>query len=73
MELPGIGSYTAGAIASIAYDENVSAIDGNVNRLFSRLYRIDEDLRKAKGKKKLKKEWMHLYLEVKISVLITKH
>ena len=55
MELPGIGSYTAGAIASIAYDENVSAIDGNVNRLFSRLYRIDEDLRKAKGKKEIEK------------------
>ncbi len=55
MDLPGIGSYTAGAIASIAYDEKVSAIDGNVNRVFSRLYRIDEDLRKAKGKREIEK------------------
>lgn len=49
--LPGIGSYTAGAIASIAYDENVSAIDGNVIRVFSRLYDVQEDVTKAKGKK----------------------
>ena len=55
MNLPGIGSYIAGAIASIAYDENVSAIDGNVNRVFSRLYLIKEDLRKTKGKKEIEK------------------
>ena len=52
-KLPGIGPYTAGAIASIAYNERVSAIDGNVNRVFSRLYNIHDDLRKSAGKKKI--------------------
>lgn len=41
LELPGIGSYTAGAIASIAYGESVPAVDGNVFRILSRL-RMDE-------------------------------
>ena len=44
-KLPGIGDYTAGAIASIAYDEKVSAVDGNVIRVFSRLYNITEDVK----------------------------
>lgn len=51
MNLPGIGAYTAGAIASIAYDENVSAVDGNVIRVFSRLYNIEEDMTKSVSKK----------------------
>lgn len=52
-KLPGIGAYTAGAIASIAYNENVSAIDGNVIRVFSRLYNIYEDVTKSKTRKKI--------------------
>jgi A/G-specific adenine glycosylase len=36
-KLPGIGRYTAGAIASIAFDENVPVLDGNVIRVFARL------------------------------------
>ena len=36
--LPGIGEYTAGAIASISFGLPVSAVDGNVLRVFSRLY-----------------------------------
>lgn len=43
-KLPGIGPYTAGAIASIAFGEPVPAIDGNVLRVFSRLYEIEEDI-----------------------------
>ena len=39
--LPGIGSYTAGAIASIAYGRCVPAVDGNVLRVLSRL-RMDD-------------------------------
>ena len=45
--LPGIGDYTAGAIASIAFGEKVSAIDGNVVRVFSRLYDVRADVTKA--------------------------
>ena len=47
-KLPGIGDYTAGAIASIAYDEKVSAVDGNVIRVFSRLYNITEDVKQTR-------------------------
>jgi A/G-specific adenine glycosylase len=36
-ELPGIGRYTAAAIASIAYDEAVAVVDGNVERVLDRL------------------------------------
>ena len=37
LKLPGIGSYTAGAIASIAYHKKVPAVDGNVFRVMTRL------------------------------------
>ncbi len=37
-KLPGIGAYTAGAIASIAFGRPVAAVDGNVVRVMSRLY-----------------------------------
>jgi len=41
-KLPGIGPYTAAAIASICFDQKVAAIDGNVKRVMSRLYMLDE-------------------------------
>jgi A/G-specific adenine glycosylase len=37
-ELPGVGRYTAAAIASIAFDEAVAVVDGNVERVISRIY-----------------------------------
>jgi A/G-specific adenine glycosylase len=37
-KLPGIGDYTAGAVASIAFGEDVPAVDGNVRRVLTRLY-----------------------------------
>lgn len=43
--LPGIGPYTAGAIASIAFGEVVGLVDGNVARVLSRLFEIEEDMR----------------------------
>ena len=51
--LPGIGSYTAGAILSIAYGKRTSAVDGNVLRIYARLYGIEEDILKAKGRGRL--------------------
>ncbi|TNF07568.1 MAG: A/G-specific adenine glycosylase [Bacillota bacterium] len=51
--LPGIGSYTAGAIMSIAYNKPYSALDGNVIRVLSRYYGIDDDFRIEKNRKKL--------------------
>lgn len=49
--LPGIGPYTAGAIASIAYQQKVCAIDGNVLRVFSRILANEEDISKESTKK----------------------
>ena len=41
-ELPGVGRYTAGAIASMAFDEPASLVDGNVYRVLSRLWARDQ-------------------------------
>lgn len=49
LDLPGIGPYTAGAIASIAFGQSVPAVDGNVLRVMSRFFQlvgIDEQLTK---------------------------
>ena len=53
MNLPGIGSYTAGAICSIAFDLPYPAVDGNVLRVVSRLTGCRADIAEAK----VKKEW----------------
>lgn len=53
LALPGIGSYTAGAIASIAYDLPVPAVDGNVLRVLSRVTGSRDDILKASTKKKM--------------------
>ncbi len=53
LALPGIGSYTAGAIASIAYDIPAPAVDGNVLRVLSRVTGSREDILKASTKKKM--------------------
>lgn len=45
-ELAGIGPYTAGAIASIAFNQPVPAVDGNAFRVFARLLKIDADITK---------------------------
>lgn len=50
LTLPGIGSYTAGAIASIAYGIPVPAVDGNVLRVISRILADPSDIRKASVK-----------------------
>jgi A/G-specific adenine glycosylase len=47
-ELPGIGPYTAAAIASIAYDEAAAVVDGNVERVIARLFHIQTPLPAAK-------------------------
>lgn len=49
--LRGIGPYTAGAIASIAFDEKTPAIDGNAMRVFGRIFEVDQDISKAKTKR----------------------
>jgi A/G-specific adenine glycosylase len=46
--LPGIGDYTAAAIAAIAFDRKTAAIDGNVERVIARVYAVSEPLPAAK-------------------------
>lgn len=48
--LPGIGPYTSAAIASIAFDKFANVVDGNVERVVSRLYAVGTPLPKAKKK-----------------------
>jgi A/G-specific adenine glycosylase len=47
-KLPGIGPYTSAAIAAIAFDIPAAAIDGNVDRVISRYYAIEESLPQSK-------------------------
>lgn len=52
--LPGIGDYTAAAIAAIAFDQPVAVVDGNVERIVSRLFVIDTPL--PAGKKQIREK-----------------
>ena len=46
--LPGVGTYTAAAIAAIAFDRKATVVDGNVERVMARLFRIETPLPAAK-------------------------
>ncbi len=48
-ELPGVGAYTAAAVAAIAFDRRAAVVDANVERVVARLYAISEPLPAAKG------------------------
>ncbi len=43
LKLPGVGRYTAGAVLSIAFDQKVPVLDGNVKRVLSRLFLLKEN------------------------------
>jgi A/G-specific adenine glycosylase len=49
LALDGVGRYTAGAIASIAFNERAAAVDGNVARVLARFFAIEEDVTGADG------------------------
>jgi A/G-specific adenine glycosylase len=50
-ELPGIGDYTAAAIASFAFNQPVAVVDGNVYRVLSRIFGLHHDIAKPAGKR----------------------
>jgi A/G-specific adenine glycosylase len=52
-EVPGIGPYTAGAIASIAFGERAPLVDGNVARVLARVYAIEDDIKSTAGQRAL--------------------
>src|SRR5690606_42040255 len=51
LQLKGVGTYTAAAIASFAFGERVAVVDGNVFRVLSRYFGVAEDIGGSKGKK----------------------
>lgn len=59
-KLKGIGSYTAGAIASIAYGKMAPAVDGNVLRVISRVVLSREDILKQSVKREMEKAVMEI-------------
>lgn len=59
--LPGIGDYTAGAIASLAFGKSEPAVDGNVLRVYARLRRCGENMGDAGVKKRVREELRALY------------
>jgi len=63
LRLPGIGSYTAGAIASICFSLPYPAVDGNVLRVYSRLTKLAESIDLSSVKKQVTEALAPLYLE----------
>jgi A/G-specific adenine glycosylase len=55
LKLKGVGEYTAAAIASFSYNEDVAVVDGNVFRVLSRFFAIDLDISESKTKKEFQK------------------
>jgi len=53
LKLPGVGQYTAGAIASIAHGTRAAVVDGNVERVFARLMLIEDPINAPATKKKV--------------------
>ena len=53
IKLPGIGPYTAAAVASIAFDRDVPVLDGNVYRVLCRFFAIEEDPRTSSARRRL--------------------
>jgi A/G-specific adenine glycosylase len=52
-EVPGIGPYTAGAIASIAFGERAPLVDGNVARVLARVFAVEHDIKSTAGRQAL--------------------
>lgn len=65
LKLPGIGEYTAGAIASIAFGQAEPVVDGNVLRVLMRLTENHEDILKEKVKRELREDLKKIIPEEK--------
>ncbi len=60
LALPGIGEYTAGAIASIAFGQKVPAVDGNVLRVMARIQNSPENILDTAFKKRIRTELLSI-------------
>lgn len=63
LKLSGIGEYTAGAIASIAFGQRVPAVDGNVYRIYTRLLADDSDIMNSGIRKEIRNEMVKIVPE----------
>ena len=61
LKLPGIGPYTAGAIASICFDVPVPAVDGNVLRVMARIENLADDISSPGVKKEIRNSLSEIY------------
>ncbi len=52
-KVPGVGPYTAAALASVLCGERVPVVDGNVARVFARFWRLDDDFKKLPARQRL--------------------
>lgn len=64
LELPGIGPYTAAAIMAIAYGQPATVVDGNIERITSRIFAIDAPY--PEGKKAVHQSAQHLFDQIEI-------
>jgi A/G-specific adenine glycosylase len=48
LSLPGVGAYTAAAVAAIAFDRKATVVDGNVERVMARMFAVEEPMPAAK-------------------------
>jgi A/G-specific adenine glycosylase len=55
-ELPGVGRYTANAVATFAFDQSVPIVEANITRVIARLFNIAEPVDTAKGRERI---WNH--------------
>ena len=68
LKLNGIGKYTAAAIASFAYNENVPVVDGNVFRVLSRFFDVETDISSAEAQKEFRELAMELLPKGKANI-----
>lgn len=66
-KLPGIGPYTLGAVMSIAFDRPVPAVDGNVLRVFSRLFAFKENIKEKETVERIQNTVSELFQKTKRS------
>ncbi len=60
LKLPGVGAYSAAAVLSMAYDVSLPSVDGNVMRVYSRIYEREENILDPSVVKQVRKELSHL-------------
>jgi len=64
LKLPGIGIYTAAAVAAIAYEHPTTPVDGNIERVMARLFNVHENVREKTGRQKIRDYAVQLTPEI---------